>query len=326
MGLQEVKSRIERIYGFTMPESFFAFWEFAGRVSFQALRKTLGIDLAGPFDLLKTNTDDAQDPIWRARYYADPPEFLTLGHGDIDGYHWGYYLDDPAEVAPIVAAYHHSDGCHIDARGPDLFDAARFDLELCYRDNLDYLASAATDKEAYYQRLEQLDRTRDLLKGYATVDRNEKGRQYTETYIWVRETTAPTRDGMGILVPPGTYRQLSWSHDGSLQEVRQRGVLQPEAKYRAENDPFQRWNYRPEQEAIRQMADEAFKALSAGFPGTALKLGKDLWASGDQAHSYSLLGAAYDALHRPLLSRYLKIAREHRAWCDARRRPLGGLA
>ncbi len=63
------------------------------------------------------------------------------------------------------------------------------------------------------------------------------------------------------------------------------------------------------------MVAEARQALREGFPGTALKLGKDLWAVGGERHTeyaYELLDAAYAALGREVLREVLRIHRANR--------------
>jgi hypothetical protein len=93
---------------------------------------------------------------------------------------------------------------------------------------------------------------------------------------------------MGVVVPPDLYRPLSLA-DKRLW-----------SRLRKEDDP---WDF----------AEEARAALRAGFPGTALKLGKDLWATTGEvktAYAYELLDAAYAALGREELRAVL---RTHRA-------------
>ena len=95
----------------------------------------------------------------------------------------------------------------------------------------------------------------------------------------------------GVVVPPGTYRPLSLADKQLWRRLRR------------ESDPA-------------AVVDEARQALAEGFPGTALKLGKDLWAVGGGRHTqyaYELLDAAYAALGREALRAVL---REHRAHRD----------
>src|SRR5436305_1145470 len=81
-------------------------------------------------------------------------------------------------------------------------------------------------------------------------------------------------EGMGIVVPPQLYRHI---------------IL--------ENTRY--WPYLKKTDDPIRVIDEARTALAEGFPGTALKVGKDLWALGGArktACAYELLDAAYEAL------------------------------
>ena len=91
---------------------------------------------------------------------------------------------------------------------------------------------------------------------------------------------------MGIVVPADRYRPLS--RTGRI----------PVAATRA-----RRSTTRPR--SSRRPA----LALAEGFPGTALALGKDLWATAvrrKMAHAVELLDAAYEALGRSTLRRVLQ--------------------
>ena len=69
------------------------------------------------------------------------------------------------------------------------------------------------------------------------------------------------------------------------------------------------WSHLRKEKAPEVVVDEAREALRDGFPGTALKLGKDLWAlPGKHRARYSaeLLEAAYAALGREELRTVLR--------------------
>lgn len=312
MQYQAIKSEIERIYGFAMPDSLFAFWDFFNRAE-PALRDAIEIIAVGPFELLRGVTNK-RGPIWRGRYVLDPPEFLTLLEGDSDGLHWGYFVDEPGQPDPPVAYYYHRDGSEMTLAGADIFEAVRFELECYYRSALDAVARDRANAGAQAQ-LEQQDALRNLLKQYATADRPEQGWAYFERYSspQLRQPVAPTSsDNMGIVVPPETYRPLVQRQDGGF------GLRDPEGGQSALEEPFQRRDYCPTAVEAEQMTDAALKAIDGGFPGTALKIGRELWAyRAFQDCSYRLLAAAYDALRRPVLRRYLEIAHAHRTWCEA---------
>jgi hypothetical protein len=121
----------------------------------------------------------------------------------------------------------------------------------------------------------------------ATADRPEVGEEYTERYAGLTErkerVIANTMEGMGIVVPPRAYRPMSL-------------------------DDHRLWRYLRRTNDPASVVNEARQALRDGFPGTALKLGKDLWATTGAtkaAHAHELLDAAYDALGRETLRRVL---------------------
>lgn len=286
------QTRLEQVYGLPFPESFFTFWEFAQ--TYSSLLADEGIELVGPFDLLKEAPSIPGNPLWRqARYYNDPPEFLTIACGAMDGLHWGYYVDDPSHPTFPVASYFSGDA-EISMRGDTLFEALRMDIEV------DYAACLEMENERYdpagnEERIRQISRLRSALQNYEREKRFEEGEAYEDKYPVKRHISAPTRDGMGIVVPEGSYIPLSG------------------------NDPFQRWNYEPGQEDVRKSTTEAMHLLARGYPGAALKLGKDLWFFQEFSEiSYALLDAAYTELRRFTLRKWLNTAIAYRQECDAK--------
>src|SRR5262249_54706981 len=132
------------------------------------------------------------------------------------------------------------------------------------------------------------------LQQYATGDWPEMGDEYFERYggqvARNRHVAAATRENMGIVVPPGKYRPLSLPDKKLWAALRKTDKLAP-------------------------LVEEARQALREGYPGTALKLGKDLWAVGGEhqtMYAYELLDAAYAALGRDVLRRVLRTHRENR--------------
>ena len=152
------------------------------------------------------------------------------------------------------------------------------------------------------EKLEQLAELRTALRRFATDDRPETGEAYVEKYltraarIRRKRVLAPTQDGMGIVVHPELYRPLS-AKDRALWK-----------RLWKEDDPA-------------ALVEEARQALREGYPGTALKLGKELWAVGgpnNSAYAFELLDGAYAALGREVLREVLRAHREgrDRPWLD----------
>jgi hypothetical protein len=224
----------------------------------------------------------------------DPPEFFTVLAGDTDGLHWGYYLDDPATGEGCVASYYASDAFELSADGDSLFEAVRLDLEQRYRDYEEYQLANPAHAEDYQVRLRELDELRASIQQYSTAGRREVGAEYEERYlprvIRSSRVVAATREGMGIVVPPELYRPL---------QVRDQKL----------------WSLLRREEGTAAVVERARRALHAGFPGTALKVGKDLWSFGEKRraeHAYELLDAAYAALGREPLRRVLQAHRANR--------------
>jgi hypothetical protein len=284
------------IYGFAFPDSFFAFQEFCNSLPSNMLNEVLGINLEGPFLILNSEETASQRPLlWQSRYYNDPPEFFTLLSGDSDGLHWGYYIDDPLHPTFPVASYYSNDAFEISIVGEDLFDTLRRAIEEHHQGCVDTIEFDLDEAEYYEAKLEQLALLRRTLQQYHTADRTEIGETYLAQYRagqW-REVVAPTRDYMGIVIPPELYRPLGG------------------------NDKFQIWNYRPTGEEVQNMEQQALALLEQGYPGAALKLGKDLWVyQRYQAVSYALLERAYTSLDRALLRKMVHVAKAYREDCD----------
>jgi hypothetical protein len=101
---------------------------------------------------------------------------------------------------------------------------------------------------------------------------------------------------MGIVVHPELYRPLS-----------------------VKDKPL--WKRLWKDDNPTELVDEARQALRDGFPGTALKLGKELWAVGGEKkteYAFELLDAAYTALGRDVLREVLRAHRagRDRPWLD----------
>jgi Uncharacterised conserved protein (DUF2228) len=299
---------LEQRYGLVFPDHFFTFWEFANTHS--SLLKYLGDELwgmvltadrlMGPFECLKEPAQAQENPLWGARSYNDPPEFLTVAFGRTDGLHWGYYIDDPHSPTFPVVAYYSNDAFELTLVGDTLFEATREEVERHYDGCLELMQDDPEAKETYEQHLDQLALLREALKTYETGERGEVGKaylaKYGKSYGNSQHVIAPTRDGMGIVVPEELYRPL-------------RG-----------DDICQIRNYRPTPQEIQEKAEEAMHLLAQGYPGAALKLGKDLWIYEDfRETSYAVLDAAYAALDRGLLRTWLNVAIDYRKACDAKR-------
>jgi hypothetical protein len=289
------------MYGFDFPEDLFRFWEFAQRLRplepLRALEEDLKVTLVGPFEVLAGRFDSGTPRyslLLHWRYHDDPPEFFTVLAGGCDGPHFGYYLDDPGTGPCCVANYYAVEGLSLAAAGDTLFEAMRLNLEYYCGDFEDLRQVYTANTAEHDDQLGQLTVLRERLVRSATGDRRQIGNEYTDLYdgITAREQAivAETADGMGIVVPAARYRPLSL----------------PDKKL---------WAFLRRQDDPVGVVAEARRALREGFPGTALKLGKDLWAKPGRtktAYAYELLDAAYAALGREVLRNVLRTHRANR--------------
>jgi hypothetical protein len=294
------RQQLHELYGFDFPEYVFRFWEFAQRLRplepLSAL-DDLSLRLVGPFEVLAGRFDQRTprfSPLLHWRYYLDPPEFFTVLVGGGDGLHWGCYLDDPATGAGCVASYYARDAFEMSVDGDDLFAAVRLDLEHSQAGSeLDY-SYGLIAKDEHEETLTGLARLREKLMAFGTTERLEIGSAYVDRQAGRAsrrgKVVAKTCGGIGIVVPPERYRPLSLT-DRKL------------------------WSYLFETDDPAEVVREARQALREGFPGTALKLGQDLWAVDGERHSeyaYELLDAAYEALGRDVHREVLRVHRANR--------------
>jgi len=299
--LSRRREQLRALYGFDFPDDFFGFWAFVCRQRpldpLHALADLLGVRLVGPFEVL-AGRFDGRTPrypmLLHWRYYLDPPEFFTTLAGDTDGLHWGYYFDDPAAGGGCVASYYAADAFEFSVHGDDLFGATRMHLELTCRDWEDYRDEDPDYAAEYEADLRRLAELRRALLWFATADRSETGEEYFEKYggraARNDAVVAGTPEGMGVVAPRKTYRRLS------LPDKKLRAALR-------------------KRDAARPLLEEARQALRDGFPATALKLGKELWALGGKRrteYAYELLDAAYAGLGREVLRQVLAAHRAHR--------------
>jgi hypothetical protein len=293
-------------YGFDFPDDLFRFWEFANRLRplepLSAFQDTLTITLVGAFEVLAGRFDGRRtrySQLLHWRYYFDPPEFFTVLVGHTDGPHWGYFLDDPPAGPGCIAHYYADEPSEMTASGNNLFEALRLELETQYEDWVERALEGPEAKAISEERVRDLDGLRELLGRWAPGGPPETGAAYLlEPPRLAREerVAAQTHEGMGVVVPPELYRPLSMT-DRLL------------------------WEYLLREDDPAAVVEEARQALRDGFPGTALKLGKELWSLGGEpatASACELLETAYTALGREVLRNVLQTHRANRdlPWVD----------
>ncbi len=111
----------------SMPEDFFAFWDFCRERNhanpLEALVPTLGLKLVGPFEAMAGKLQKAvkegevkeEEFLRHWRYFFDVPEFQTVlaGVGDDKEnlLHIGYFRDDPGQAPVFVASNDPNESC-----------------------------------------------------------------------------------------------------------------------------------------------------------------------------------------------------------------------
>ncbi len=292
MTQNQIRQALKSTYLIDFPDDLFQFWDFTRSFGADKPLATfwseVGLHLEGPFRIIagETQSEPRNERYLDSRYYNDPPEFFTVLSGDADWQHWGYWLDDPDNTPNYcLADFYANDAFTITVDGDTLFEAFRLHLEERHHSILECLEDLNSGcEDAYKASLKSYALFRSRLMQHATGDRLEIGEEYTKKYAGLsrRSIVADTLEGMGIVVPEPLYRPLSLGDEELLTKER-------------------------EGEEFTDVVVEAEQALAEGFPGTALKLGKDLWIgnAGQKQDAYRLLGAAYEALNRPTLQTLL---------------------
>jgi hypothetical protein len=274
---------LQQHYGdFRFPACFFEFKELILR-----LQDVYGIDLRkSPLGIVPGEVFDetAENPFLQSRYPNDPPEFLTVLHGQSDGLHWGYYIQDENTPEIIVVSYYHRDQLRFSIDGLNLHEALRKHLEACWRDNLGYFETEKDD--SYRLRLDQLAIIRNCIKEYDTSDRPEMGTEYLEKYQLAPKPGIPLR--YGLTMPERTDFKL------------------PESMVRLTGSAFI-----PNKSQVMEYQQLAKTLVQTQQAQLAWKLGSDLWCCEQyRSEATEILGDAYAALDRKRALGFLKLLNE----------------
>lgn len=283
--MNQARSYIEKLFGFSFPDDFYEFDAFLKKNHSVSLLDELNMSKSELFDVFEESFEPCElfDFIQKSRFYNDPPEFVTLFFGDSDGLHWGYYFDSPGQISPVVTSYYHSDAYELGIDGDSIFEVLRSQLEELYDSCQKGIQYEPNEKDYYNQKIANLDTIRPLLLPY-TSGSLETGEEYLDKYdsFSFRNAlvVAETYHSLGIVAPAAQYRSL--------------GIIE----------------YKLEAGKVEELVEKAFKALEEGYPATALQVAHHFWVG----HRFirdkinALFKKAYLALDRPFLVQLLEVA------------------
>ncbi len=201
----ESQQFLGNVYGVPLPDDFFHFWQFANEInSDDPFNLPINLTLVGPFDVLSGRLDPEHCTIssrmhWR--FYKDPPEFLTILCGDVDGLHFGYYYDDPTALPGCVCRYFHNDAYLLANVGNSIFDAVQQYTIECIRGITEWIDTGDYTLEEGQEEITPLQQFLDQLQDYTN--------RHSIAALPERCITAETWDSMGIVVPSNLYRPLT---------------------------------------------------------------------------------------------------------------------
>jgi hypothetical protein len=264
---------------------------------------SLGLRLMGPFDLLAApDRFPAERSFQHARTVHEPAEFFAilkgapLGARTFAARRWGYYLDDPHRGSGCVGS--HSSWNRATIVGTTVLGTLRGmverlqgELTCAYdrvraRERVTMLPAPASSAERIWTpesvpfQLDRLAWLREALVNYGARE-TESDAEHRRRML----TTAPTPDGWGLIVPASFYRDFATTAQATTKSSA--GIL-----------------------------EQGLQALRDGYPGSALKLAKDLGHSLDllprslddaaeaaRKSCFELSAQAYEALDRAPLAR-----------------------
>jgi len=236
-----------------------------------------GLALAYRDGGLDRKTRDGLDARLDWRFRRDPPELVTVAHGDTDGLHFGLWFDDPNELPSFIASNYARDTAETREAGSTMLDVLR-----------DRLASREADELA-------VGPPEDALAAAIEWFETANARAIAEdgTPRWRETARGAIVGGIGPALPAG-------SGDPRL------GASEVERRARA---------YRSDPALVQRSIDEARAALAEGEPAFALVLGRELfWSDQDATReaALELLTRAYESLGRHGLSEIARVHHRHR--------------
>ncbi|MEV0455874.1 ADP-ribosylation family protein [Catellatospora methionotrophica] len=290
---EDVADRFVRIYGLQLPRHMAVFAAFFDSLNDFEQRgmEELGLRQGGITDYFQTGGLDLKgrdglDERLESRFRKDPPEFVTVMHGNTDGLHYGLWYDDPAEPPSFVAHNYARDSAEtwtsdmptplaqVHQRLNDCDDEARYDQE-------------HDTPQSRWRRYA----VRRAVEAFAGADR--QAQEQTGISRWAQSNRPAIVGSLGPALPSD-----AGDPRGSYE--------QKEYRYQA---------YVTRSPEVSVMVEEAEQELRNGKSAFALVLGRELhWIDIDdyRATSLRLLTAAYRTLGRNALAEIAAIHHAHR--------------
>ncbi|HEX6122954.1 MAG TPA: ADP-ribosylation family protein [Ktedonobacterales bacterium] len=286
---------IERTYGLPMPAHLFTFWAFWRGLSpseHQATKRF--VFPAGLFDFFQ---EGGRERVPRAgldhrlawRHYLDPPEFLTILTGRMDGLHYGLWYDSPQALPSYVARYYSREPDAIRCNGRTVLEALSTHVERALRDWYPPANTQEAEGDLFPTWL-----VRDAIAEYETVDREARGSAPFDDFLHeASRQRLATCNEMGVVIPAPYDHSIPHSRDAIYDAIRSDA---------------------PE---VAEWIMEAARACAQGQPAFALVLGHDLhWLSADreprEEAAWRLLTRAYEVLGYDALAAIATLHHQHR--------------
>ncbi|XP_044735988.1 histone PARylation factor 1 [Chrysoperla carnea] len=280
---------IQRNFLVKMPDDFYKFWEFCKIINekdpLHAFEK-VDLVLVGPFDVLagkfQNVTKTKNEYLRHWRYYYDPPEMQTvIKCYDKEGYHIGYYRDEPLSDPCFVCSGNLING-QLTIMAGNLFGAVNV-----YLDN--YVQKKCTP----FNKM-GIVKFQTKLKDYAKTENITLETKTDEMKSRNNKVVTRTFSGIGIVVPYNKKTQLGYR---PLIETKDKIKKLLNNIVEAKEDGL-RDDFLSKLQPIITMASIA--ADECDF-GTSLELGLDLFNYGGEVfHNIilSLLISSYQLLGR----------------------------
>lgn len=232
---------------------------------------------------LERATIDGLDPRLEWRFRCDPPEMVSILHGDSDGLHYGMFFDDPKELPAGIVHNYARDSAET------VFDEARTGIGLLLAE-----AQGRFDQaEEYGDERPPLSlwAARAALRAFSDAD--ERALREDGEVPNVRARREMLLGGVSAVLPAGAYTNK-----------KKPTLEQREAEYKRKGSKkLAAW--------LREARDE----MAAGKPAFAYTLGRELHWFDSDAHrdeGAALLIGAYEALGRKALAEIARVHLAHR--------------